>query len=133
MKAVRFTVLIVLFPLVLAACAVQQPANYMSPEQRQPAALATCKEHVVGEPTTPEEWPVGTRGSQMGAFDAAVVITFELDGTGIAKNAKVVDSRPTSLFDATALRSLEATRFSLGVMAPSCTYVRTYSKKRVRM
>ena len=132
MKAIRFTALVVVVPLLVSACVVQQPANYMSPEQRQLAALATCKEHIVSEPTTPEEWPAVTRSSQMGAFDAAVVITYELDGTGTAKNAKVVDSRPKGLFDATALRRLEATRFGPGV-TPNCTYVRTYSKQRSRM
>lgn len=88
----------------------------------------TCREHVAEEPRiTASDWPERARGREINAY---VVVSYSLDGSGSAQNAVVTDSKPGKLFSKTTLSILERTRFVPGVVADSCTYVRTYGVVR---
>jgi TonB family protein len=88
----------------------------------------SCREHIVGEPRlTIKDWPRQALGRDVSAY---VAISYDLDGSGKAKNLRVADSQPTKLFDKTTLSILERTDFAPGIQAQSCMYVRTYGAVR---
>nr|WP_255682272.1 TonB family protein [Luteimonas sp. BDR2-5] len=72
---------------------------------------------------TIDDWPKRARGREVNAY---VVISYNLDGSGKAKDLVVTDSKPKGLFDKTTLSILERTEFATGIQASSCVYVRTY-------
>ena len=87
-------------------------------------AKETCQEHITTAPRmTINDWPKRARGRDISAY---VLISYDLDGTGKAKNLVVTDSKPKGLFDKASLSLLERTDFAPDVQAKSCTYVRTY-------
>lgn len=88
----------------------------------------TCREHITSEPSlTINDWPKQARDREVNAY---VVISYNLDGSGKAKDPVVTDSKPKGLFDRTTLSILERTDFAVGVQASSCVYVRTYGSVR---
>lgn len=110
--------------LIIATSASAHAGNTPSEAPVQ----AVCQEHIASEPRLrPDDWPKQARGREVNAY---VVISYTLDGSGKARNAVVTDSRPKSLFDKTALGTLERTEFTPGVAATSCVYVRTYDSIR---
>jgi periplasmic protein TonB len=98
------------------------------PVPAEVTASQTCQEHIVHEPRmTAADFPSAARGRE---YEAYVVISYKLDGSGKAVEPKVVDSKPKRLFDKTTLSLLDRTEFALGEIKESCTYVRTYSAVR---
>jgi TonB family protein len=98
-----------------------------APEIEVPVSQ-TCQEHVLSEPRiTIADWPKAARGREVKAY---VVITYDLDGSGKAKNAQVTDSVPNGLFDRSTLSILSRTTFAPDAVAQACTYVRTYGSVR---
>ena len=94
----------------------------------EPPVQASCKEHILAEPKiTLSDWPDRARGRELSAY---VVISYDLDGSGRASNAKVTDSVPKGLFDRATLSILRRTDFAPGVEVNGCTYVRTYDSMR---
>ena len=88
----------------------------------------TCQEHVLSEPRiTIEDWPKAARRREVNAY---VVVTYDLDGSGKARNAQVTDSAPNDIFDQSTLNILARTEFALGAVKQACTYVRTYGSVR---
>ena len=84
----------------------------------------TCREYITSEPRlTMEEWPREARGRELNAY---VVVSYGLDGSGKARDLRVMESKPKRIFDKTTLSMLERTTFAAGVQTPACIYVRTY-------
>ena len=118
---------LLLLPFLFAASQSRSAGPSPVPVIEVPAQ-ETCQEHITGTPRlTINDWPKRARGRD---FSAYVVISYELDGSGKAKDLKVTDSKPAGLFDKATLSILERTDFAAGVQAPSCTYVRTYGAVR---
>lgn len=91
-------------------------------------AIETCREHIVAEPLiTAADWPKRARGREGSAY---VVVTYNLDGSGKPKDARVTDSLPKGLFDASTLGILSRTTFAPAAVAQGCVYVRTYGSVR---
>ncbi|WP_425488023.1 energy transducer TonB family protein [Marilutibacter penaei] len=76
---------------------------------------------------TVDDWPRRALGRPVSAY---VVVTYDLDGSGSARNATVSDSHPNTTFDRTTLSLLERTSFAQGVVAQGCINVRTYGAVR---
>lgn len=83
-----------------------------------------CQQHITSEPqVTAEDWPKRARGRDVSAY---VVMSYRLDGSGKARDATVIESKPDGLFDKTAISLLNRTRFANDVVEASCVYVRTF-------
>jgi len=75
------------------------------------------------------DFPSNARGKE---YNAYVVVSYQLDGSGRAVNPQLVDAKPKRMFEKTTLSLLSRTEFTTGVVVSSCTYVRTYSAVRRR-
>jgi TonB family protein len=120
-------------PFLLTACALPAPVPPATKPQSAPseiAALEACQEHMLAKQSiTMQEWPQNARGREINAY---VVISYELDGSGKAKNQKIIHSSPAGLFDKVTASLLERTDFKIGVKAQSCNYLQTFNVARRR-
>jgi TonB family protein len=78
----------------------------------------TCREHMLISPA-----PSYPRPALVDGIAGYAIVTYDLDGTGRAKNERVIESQPARVFDETAVKALLATTFRPGAVASGCRYV----------
>jgi TonB family protein len=91
----------------------------------------TCQEHILKDAQmTAKDWPSAAKGR--GEFNAVVIVSYKLDGSGKAIDPKVVYSTPKKIFDRTTVNLLGRIQFASSAVEESCYYLHTYSVRRRR-
>ena len=113
---------------LIMSVTVTAAASDLDPVPPEILASETCQEHIVSDAKmTAADLPKNARGKE---YNAYVVVSYQLDGTGKAVNPQLIDAKPKRMFEKTTISLLERTAFAPGVIKDSCTYVRTYSAMR---
>jgi protein TonB len=58
------------------------------------------------------------------------IVAYDLDGSGQARNARVIAARPAGVFDEAAVQALLASAFQPGVIATECRYVADFAFRK---
>ncbi len=88
-------------------------------------ASQTCREHMIS--SRPPAYP--KRAVAEGIMGYSIV-AYDLDGSGQAKNARVIESKPARVFDEAAVQALVSSAFQPGVTARECRYVADFAFRR---
>lgn len=99
------------FAVLLSACSTQQ-YSASTPPPAVPDIL-DCRSAITE--STPDVFLPDITIS--GTLDAWVLVSYELDGSGVAINSRVQSSDPPGVFDEGPLKKLEQTKFVLGKRA----------------
>ena len=114
--------------LVALAVASSCAEPSVAPPRGAPAqilASQTCREHFSRHAV-----PTYPRAAIHDHISGYAVAVYDLDGSGKAKNIRVVESMPPGIFDNSAIAALESSSFRGGVKAKECRYVADFAVVR---
>jgi TonB family protein len=122
---VRIVISVAMALSVQAAVHAEEPSVRGAP----PEVLAsqTCQEHFVQRAL-----PAYPKKAMQARLSGYVVATYDLDGSGKAQGIQIIESQPTSAFDAAALEALQRSEFKPGSQATGCRYVVDFAMVRRR-
>jgi TonB family protein len=113
----RFVASSLLLALTLTACGTPE-SGYRRRDFNDDVQNEVCRKYVTRAATP--QFPKEAQQRRLGGY---VVVAYELDATGKAKNIRAIEAHPAGIFDAAAIETIRASDFDVEAKAKECRSV----------